>query len=78
MNLYVREASPDDAKIIADFYLRMALGTEGRSFDPVLIIPGVWSALADAGKGRYQGGLEAPMFMNTTGEKGYSRPCIAM
>jgi hypothetical protein len=78
MNLHVREATPDDAKTIADFYLRMALGTEGRSFVPVLIVPGVRSALADAGKGRYRGRLEAPMFMNTTGEKGYSRPCIAM
>ena len=53
MNLHVREASPDDAKTIADFNSRMALETEGRPLDPAVIGPGVQSALADAGKGRY-------------------------
>ena len=53
MNLLIRDALPDDAKTIADFNSRMALETEGRPLDPVLIDPGVAAILADPDKGRY-------------------------
>ena len=53
MNPHVREATPNDAKTIADFNSRMALETEGRPLDPELIDPGVESVLADSNKGRY-------------------------
>jgi len=54
MNLHVREATPNDAKTIADFNSRMALETEGRPLDRELIDPGVESVLADSNKGRYR------------------------
>ncbi len=53
MKLHVREASPGDAKTIADFNSRMAVETDGRPLDSALIDPGVESVLADASMGRY-------------------------
>lgn len=49
----IRDASPADGAIVADYNSRMAEETEGRTLDPNLIGPGVAALLADANKGRY-------------------------
>ncbi len=53
MQITVREASPDDASIIAGYNSDMATETEGKTLDPNLIGPGVAALLEDASKGRY-------------------------
>ena len=53
MEITVREASPEDAEIIAGYNIDMAAETEGKSLDPDLIVPGVAAILGDASRGRY-------------------------
>jgi len=52
-NIRIRDARPSDAAVIAGFNVKMAMETENRSLDPLLINPGVAAVLADATKGRY-------------------------
>jgi GNAT superfamily N-acetyltransferase len=51
--LRVRSASPDDASIIADFNIRMAIETENLALDPGTIFPGVRAVFANASRGEY-------------------------
>ena len=53
MTFTIRDATPADASIIADYNNRLAEETEARSLDPDLIGPGVAAFLADPTKGRY-------------------------
>ena len=53
LKIQIRNASPADGAIVAQFNSRMAEETEGRTLDPDLIGPGVAALLADASKGRY-------------------------
>ena len=49
----IRDASPEDAAVLADFNGRMAEETEGRALDPAIITAGVAALLEDNNKGRY-------------------------
>jgi len=49
----IRDATPSDAAVIAEFNLRMARETEGRRLDADVISAGVTAALEDASNGRY-------------------------
>jgi len=49
----VRSASPDDASIIADFNIRMAMETENLALDPSTIFPGVRAVFSDPARGQY-------------------------
>ncbi len=53
MQITVREATLEDAGIIARYNSDMATETEGKTLDPDRIGPGVAALLADASKGRY-------------------------
>lgn len=52
-DLSIRDATPADAGIIADFNARLALESEGMRLDPDLVSPGVRSMLGDQSRGRY-------------------------
>ncbi len=52
-NVSIRDATPDDREIIADFNRRMARETESRDLEPAIIGSGVAALLGDARKGRY-------------------------
>ncbi len=49
----IRDASPADAEIIADYNARLAVESEGMQLDPGLVGSGVRALLEDASKGRY-------------------------
>jgi len=49
----IREASPADGPLLADYNSRMAEETEGRALDQENVAPGVAALLADRNKGRY-------------------------
>ena len=49
----VREAIPEDARIIASFQLAMALETEQLMLDPDVVDKGVKAVFEDPGKGKY-------------------------
>ena len=53
MKIRVRDASPDDALVIAGYNSDMAEETEGKTLDPELIGPGVAAVFKDASRGRY-------------------------
>lgn len=53
LELRIREASPADGPLLADYNSRMAEETEGRALDQGKIAPGVAALLADRSKGRY-------------------------
>jgi ribosomal protein S18 acetylase RimI-like enzyme len=53
MTYNIRQATPQDASIIADFNDRIARETEKRSLDPEIIRSGVDTLLADRSKGQY-------------------------
>lgn len=53
MKFEIRDATPADNAVIADFNSRMAEETEGRALDPDTIGKGVATLLADKSKGRY-------------------------
>jgi ribosomal protein S18 acetylase RimI-like enzyme len=53
MNYEIRDATPADAKIIANYNSQMALETEGRPLDASIIGPGVANLLSNPDKGRY-------------------------
>lgn len=53
MAIDVREATPGDRDIIAEFNSRLADETEGSPLDRARIVRGVAALLADASKGRY-------------------------
>ena len=50
--IHIRSARPDDASIIADFNICMAMETEKLALDPSTIFAGVRAILADAGSRR--------------------------
>ena len=49
----IRSATPDDASIIADFNIRMAMETENLALDPSTIFPGVRAIFANPSRGEY-------------------------
>src|SRR6476646_5111767 len=51
--IHIRSATPDDASIIADFNIRMAMETENLALDPSTIFPGVRAVFADPSRGEY-------------------------
>lgn len=53
VTITIRDATSDDAAIIADFNTRMAMETENRPLPPELIDAGVVAVLDDPTKGRY-------------------------
>lgn len=53
MTIKVRDATTEDASVIADFNTRLAAETEDHSLEPDLINPGVAALLGDKSKGRY-------------------------
>ena len=53
MTIKIRDATVDDAAIIADYNNLLAEETEGRSLNPNRIGPGVVAILGDKNKGRY-------------------------
>lgn len=53
MNLNIRDATPGDCDIIADYNCRIASETEDARLDPVTIKRGVAALLNDTSKGRY-------------------------
>ncbi len=53
MQITIRDASPADAEMIADFNARLALETEDLRLDPATLRRGVDKVLADPSKGRY-------------------------
>jgi ribosomal protein S18 acetylase RimI-like enzyme len=53
IDLTIRDATPGDAEIIADFNSRLAFETEGMRLSPEVINRGVETLLADQSKGRY-------------------------
>src|SRR3954447_25045301 len=52
-SLHIRSATPDDASIIADFNIRMAMETENLALDPSTIFPGVRAVFEDRSRGEY-------------------------
>lgn len=53
MSLILRRATPADAATIVEFNSRLALESEGKSLDPVMLFAGVTAILADDAKGFY-------------------------
>jgi ribosomal protein S18 acetylase RimI-like enzyme len=53
LDVNIREASPSDQPVIADFNSQMAEETEGKTLDPALVGPGVARLLAEKERGRY-------------------------
>ena len=51
--LSVRSATPDDASIIADFNIRMAMETEALALEQSIIFPGVRAVFDDPSRGQY-------------------------
>ena len=49
----IRDATPADAAVLADFNRRLALETESLDLDPATVERGVAAALADPAKGQY-------------------------
>jgi GNAT superfamily N-acetyltransferase len=49
----IRDATPADARTIAEYNTRLAEETEGRQLDADVIGPGVAAVLGDPAKGRY-------------------------
>jgi GNAT superfamily N-acetyltransferase len=49
----VRRATADDAALIVDYNLRLALESEDKVLDPAVLAPGVARVLADPTRGRY-------------------------
>ena len=49
----IRDATPSDAEIIAEFNANLALESEGMRLDPGLVGPGVDALLGDRSRGRY-------------------------
>ena len=52
-HIEIRDATPRDAAVIADFNTRMARETEDKTLDPALIGPGVAAVLDGSTGGRY-------------------------
>jgi len=53
MNLTIRPAQPADLDVICAFNRLMALETENKTLDPVVLRSGVAAMIRDANKGRY-------------------------
>ncbi len=53
MSLVIRSATPADAEVVAEFNRRLALESEQRHLDPVVLAAGVARALADPERARY-------------------------
>ena len=51
--LSVRSATPDDASVIADFNIRMAMETEALALEQSIIFPGVRAVFDDPSRGQY-------------------------
>jgi ribosomal protein S18 acetylase RimI-like enzyme len=52
-SLHIRSATAEDASIIAEFNIRMAMETENLALDPSTIFPGVRAVFADPTRGQY-------------------------
>jgi GNAT superfamily N-acetyltransferase len=52
-DLTIRNATADDAKVIAEFNIAMALESEGLELDPAVVRRGVEHAIAHPDQGRY-------------------------
>lgn len=53
VSLSIRAASAADAKVIAEFNLRLASESEGRELDPDTLAEGVRALLSDPNRGQY-------------------------
>jgi GNAT superfamily N-acetyltransferase len=53
MEVSIRKASIQDAEIIADYNVKMALETEELALDPAIVLAGVYNVFNDAAKGFY-------------------------
>ncbi len=53
MNVSIRDATPADSDVVADFNSRLSAETEGEALDEATIRAGVAAVLADESKGRY-------------------------
>ena len=53
MTILIRDASPTDAAVVADFNARLARETEGLELEPARLAAGVTRLLNEPGKGRY-------------------------
>lgn len=51
--IIIRPALPEDAPVIIDFQLKMALESEHLNLDPQMLEPGVEAVFADPSKGKY-------------------------
>jgi GNAT superfamily N-acetyltransferase len=49
----IRDATPDDLDLVANFNGKLALETEGKQLDPAVLLPGVRAALACPDRLRY-------------------------
>src|SRR3954464_2102569 len=52
-SLHIRSATPDEASIIADFNIRMAMETENLALDPRTTFRGVSAGFGDRSRGEY-------------------------
>ncbi len=53
MRVTIRDARRGDATVVADYNRQMALETEGKQLDEVILRQGVEAVLSDPSKGRY-------------------------
>jgi len=53
MSLHIRDATPADAGLVAEFNLKLAAESEGKTLDRDWLEPGVRAILDDPGRGRY-------------------------
>lgn len=53
MPITIRDATPDDCAVVAEFNARLAAETEGTRLDPAVIAAGVARILGDSSLGRY-------------------------
>ncbi|WP_222566040.1 GNAT family N-acetyltransferase [Novilysobacter antarcticus] len=53
MQIDIREATPDDADLLAQWSAAMALETESKVLTPATILAGVRTGIADAARARY-------------------------
>ncbi len=52
-SLQIRHARPEDAEVLRDYNLALALETEALALEPHIVLAGIRALLADPSKGRY-------------------------
>lgn len=62
MHLRIREAVADDADLLAQWAVAMALETEHKQLDPATVHAGVAAGIADAAKARYFVAVDEALF----------------